>query len=129
MKKIIVIMFLTAFFTYPAQAQLLQVNNTPNPQVEADQQAQRINNTFQFWVMAYRREFDAFWRNPKATPAQMAEAHGVRCLKIFQNSMLTRNFINSVDPNILPPEYQSPLSEYTVEMQNGQPTGRIIIGE
>ncbi|MFO0389625.1 MAG: hypothetical protein ACK502_07920 [Alphaproteobacteria bacterium] len=127
MKKILILLAVL-IFPIEAQAQLFPTAQTSTAEQEAAQQIQRINITFQYWVMAYRKEFDAFWRNPKFTPAQMAEAHGTQCLKIFQNSALTRNYINSIDPNVLPPNYQEPLLPYTVEMEDGEPTGRIIIG-
>lgn len=103
--------------------------NTLTPaQQQAEQDGQLFNMTFQAFVMAYKRGFDSFWRNTQYTPQEMAEAWGVEGLKLFTHSEATRQYINTIDPNALSAEYQQPPLTWQPEMDNGEPTGRVIIG-
>ena len=85
---------------------------------------------FQAIVGNYKSQFDKFWRNPSATPAEVAEACGVNCVKLFVATEALRQAILAIDSEVLPAEYQyNPEVQggYTVEMENGVPTGRISI--
>jgi len=94
----------------------------------ADRSKKLLGIVFQSFVMAYKKEFDAFWRNPQYTPSQMAEAWDIEGVRLFTNSEATRQYINTIDPNILPSDYQQPPVAWQPEMDNGEPTGRVIIG-
>ena len=94
---------------------------------KANQSKGRINFTFATLVKSYKREFDAFWRDPQCTPQQMAEAWGTDCLELFTNSGETCTYILTIDPDALPVEYQTPLMPYQPEIVDGQATGRIIV--
>lgn len=92
------------------------------------QSKQALNVMFQAFVRAYKCEFDTFWRNPQFTPQQMAEAWGVQGLTLFQNSAATKGYILTIDPTALTAEYIDPPQPITFEMDNGAPTGRVVIG-
>jgi hypothetical protein len=105
-----------------------QSNLTPIQQaVEKD--AVLFNMTFQGFVLSYKRGFDSFWRNPQFTPQEMAEAWGIQGLRLFMNSGATKDYILAIDSNALTQEYIDPPMTWQPEMDNGEPTGRIIVNE
>jgi hypothetical protein len=87
----------------------------------------RINYSFLAEVKAYKNEFDAFWRNPKATPHELATAWGTDALLLFQNSEIKKNCMLQIDPDCLGADYESAPLAWSPEQVNGQYTGRIII--
>ena len=104
--------------------------NTLTPaQQKAEQDGFIFNQTFQAFVMSYKRGFDSFWRNPQFTPQQMAEAWGVQGLTLFINSGATKDYILAIDSNALTQDYSDPPLTWQPEMDNGEPTGRIIVNE
>lgn len=93
------------------------------------------NLMFSGTVRSYMSQFDKFWRNPEATPQEVAVAYGTDCLKLFMTTEALRQAIVAVDPNALPPEYQGAQLPYTFETidniplaEGGVLTGRVIIG-
>ena len=95
------------------------------PNTEVDDSKKNINTSFSAFVELFKREYDRFWRNENGfTPQQMADAWGTDVVAMFTNSTVTKNFINSVDPNLLDVFYQSPPMNITVN-----PNGTVTLSE
>jgi hypothetical protein len=72
-----------------------------------------IERDFANFVKNYKRAFDFVWRNPDYTPQQILDGVGTRATTLFLKSGATRDYLLSIDPDCLPPEYQAPLQEPT----------------
>ena len=70
---------------------------------------------------ACRTAFNELWRNPQATPAEMAAALGTNAGACFEAHAATVQFILSRDASLLAPEDYTPPVPYTLH-NNGSLT-------
>lgn len=80
------------------------------------------------FVRQYKAGFDLLWKNQKATPQEILDAIGADGVELFTKSAATRDYILSVNPDLLPVQYQSPPLPVEPEIVDGAPTGRMIVG-
>jgi len=60
------------------------VNEITPAQRQANQIKQNVRQTFQSLVVAFNNGARQFWRNPQATPSQIAAALGTDAVEVFQ---------------------------------------------
>jgi hypothetical protein len=83
----------------------------------------RVNATVQLYAAHFRREYDAFWRNPHCTPQHMASAWGTDAVQLFAKSALTRDYLLTLDAGCLSEDYTG-----TPEPVTAHADGTVTIG-
>lgn len=86
--------------------------------------------SFEALVLAYKARYNDFWRNPVATPTEIANAMGVQGLAFFTNAEIMRQAIESTRPDSLI-DHSGVLPGWTAtpEIVEGAPTGRMIVAQ
>lgn len=97
-----------------------------NPVKPKDQYVIENNSAFSLnfeaSVEIFKRGFDNIWHNPDDyTPQEMFDVYGTEGVLLVMRSEATKLWINSVDPDILPAEYQTAPNEIQVN-QDGTVT-------
>lgn len=79
-----------------------------------DNLAEQINGEIQRRIDLHKQMFNSFWKNPDATPEQLAEAAGTRAVKFFLIAAENINHINNLAKligkeleDVFPAEYWS----------------------
>jgi len=72
-------------------------------QIEASKIAQFNSDILQSTILNYESAFTMFWYNPNATPQLIADRFGNNAYKLFVASDTTRQFIQSMKPEYVPP--------------------------
>jgi hypothetical protein len=68
-----------------------------------------------FVAIKAREAFNSFWRNPSATPFEIAERLGTNAANVFSRHAATVKFLLSQNPGILAPEDYTPPIPYRLE--------------
>lgn len=96
-------------------------------QKEARKLRMRVISAMNQFVASYIDGFKTLWQNPNATPQEILDVIGADGVELFTKSAATRDYILSVNADLLPVQYQSPPLPVNPEIVDGAPTGRMVV--
>lgn len=74
-------------------------STTPEPAaLVADHLVQNLRNTYQYIVASFTENAVVFWRNPEATPSEIAAALGINGRELFELHWQLGQFIAAIKP-------------------------------
>lgn len=112
----------------------MPIFNTDIPLTPEQEAARRIlllsENTINATIIAFCARYDDVWRNPNLTPVQIVNAMDTQALHFFQIAEAQRQVFAAFFPEKIANHNGVPAGwSATPEIENGAPTGRMIVVE